>query len=112
MQYLAHFFEYLIFLVLLIFYISNRLSYIKLAKIDLRNDSHLVFMFFIVSCFSFVIISHLFPTISQGRYYLFLLLPIIILFEQTVMLKLIKYKYIILTLSINFIHSLKIYLSL
>lgn len=114
MQYLAHFFEYLVFLILLIFYIFNRLTNIKFTKIDLNNDSHLIFIFFIISCFSFVIISFLFPTISQGRYYLFILLPIIYFYlNETLLLKFIKYKYIIfIFLNINFIHSLKIYLTL
>ena len=114
MQYLAHFFEYLIFLILLIFYVFNKLKNIKFEKIDFNNDFHLMFIFFIISCFSFVIISFLFPTISQGRYYLFILLPIIFFYlNETVMLKFLKYEYLILIfLNINIIHSLKIYLTL
>lgn len=114
MQYLANFFEYLVFFALVIFYIFNRFANIKLDKIDLNNDSHLTFIFFIISCFSFLIISFLFPNISQGRYYLYLLLPIIYFYlNDTVMLKFIEYKYIIfIFLNINLIHSLKIYLTL
>ena len=113
MQYLAHVFEYLIFLVAILYFAFNKFSNIKLNKIDLGNDNHLTLSFFILSLFSLFTLSFLFPTISQGRYYLFILLPVIYFYiNDFKVLNFISYQKIILIFfSLNFIHSFKIYMS-
>lgn len=113
MQYLAHLFEYLIFLTAVLYFAFNKLLNIKLNKLDLENDKHLILSFFILSLFSLFILSLLFPTISQGRYYLFILLPVIYFYiNDFKLLNILSYQKIILIFfTLNFIHSLKIYIS-
>lgn len=114
MQYLASFFEYLVFLICALFFLIAKLKRIKLSKINLNEDSHLTFYFFILSLFSYFLISYLFPTISQGRYYMFILLPVFYFYlNEFKIFEFIRYETMIIILfTINLSHLFKIYLSI
>lgn len=114
MQYLASIFEYLLFIIGGLFFLIKNTQLIKLSNIDLNDNSHLIFFFFILSLYSFFLISFLFPTISQGRYYLFILLPVFYFYLNKIKIfNFIRFEIIIIILFIiNFFHSFKIYLSI
>ncbi len=114
MQYLASIIEYFIFIILFGYYFFYNLIRIGLNKIDFYSNKNTIFIYFIISNLSFLFISHLFPTISQGRYYLVTLLPVIYFYVNNfISNKNYLFEFIILILFVlNLSHALKIFFNI
>ena len=112
MQFLASLIEYYLFFLFFAYYLFKNLIKVKLSNFDFESENYSIFIYFILINLSVLFVVTMFPTISQGRYYFILLLPIFYYFIKKINLnRYYLYEIIIFFIFvINFFHSYKIFL--